>query len=80
MTGTARVCLPSNWMLVDLPRVRDRRGSLCFTEANRHVPFQIERVYWIYGIPGDTHRGRHSHLSVQEFVGRGGRRVRRALR
>ena len=24
----------------------------------------IERVYWIYGIPGDTHRGRHSHLNV----------------
>ena len=68
MTDTARVLRPSTWTLVDLPLVRDRRGSLCFTEANRHVPFLIERVYWIYGIPGDTHRGNHSHLNVQEFV------------
>jgi WxcM-like protein len=68
MTGTAPVCLPSTWALIDIPLVHDRRGSLCFTEANRHVPFLIERVYWIYGIPGDTHRGSHSHLSVHELV------------
>lgn len=68
MTGTAPACRPSTWMLVDIPLVRDRRGSLCFTEANRQVPFVIERVYWIYGIPDDTLRGCHSHLSVQELV------------
>jgi hypothetical protein len=56
------------WTLVEIPLVEDWRGSLCFAEANRHVPFTIERVYWIYGASGDTQRGRHAHLSVQELV------------
>jgi WxcM-like, C-terminal len=56
------------WTLVDIPLVHDRRGSLCFAEANRHVPFAIERVYWIYGMSGGMQRGRHAHLSVQELL------------
>ena len=58
----------STWTLLEIPLVQERRGSLCFAEANRHVPFAIERVYWIYGISGDTQRGRHAHLSVQELL------------
>lgn len=56
------------WTLVDIPLVHDRRGSLCFAEANRHVPFAIERVYWIYGMSGGMQRGRHAHRSVQELL------------
>jgi hypothetical protein len=58
----------SAWTLVDIPLVHDRRGSLCFAEANRHVPFAIERVYWIYGMSRGMQRGRHAHLNVQELL------------
>lgn len=68
MSTTARTLQLSAWMLVDIPLVNDHRGSLCVAEANRHVPFPIERVYWIYGVPRDTQRGRHAHRSVQELV------------
>jgi hypothetical protein len=54
--------------MVDIPTAADGRGILCFAEGNRQVPFPIERVYWIYGIPGETHRGRHAHRKVQELV------------
>jgi len=58
----------SAWTLVDIPAVNDARGSLCFTEANRHLPFPIERVYWVYDIPRYTERGGHAHRSVRELV------------
>jgi hypothetical protein len=58
----------SAWTLVDIPEVHDRRGRLCFAEANRQVPFAIERVYWIYGMSSDMQRGGHAHRSVQELL------------
>lgn len=68
MSHTAPAPQVSTWTLVGVPTVADGRGSLCVTEGNRHVPFSIERVYWIHGIPRDTRRGNHSHLSVQELI------------
>jgi hypothetical protein len=58
----------SAWAPVDIPTVIDGRGSLGFAEGNGAVPFSIERVYWIYGIPSDMTRGRHSHLTVEELL------------
>ena len=60
--------LASEWMLVEIPTSEDQRGALCIAEANRHVPFSIERGYWIYDVPGDARRGCHSHLTVEELV------------
>jgi hypothetical protein len=57
-----------SWTLVDVPSVREPRGSLCFAEANHHVPFAIERVYWIHGIPHGARRGGHAHRSVYELI------------
>ncbi len=68
MSSTAPTPQVSTWILVEVPTATDGRGNLCFTESNRHVPFSIERVYWIHDIPSDTRRGNHSHLSVQELI------------
>lgn len=46
--------------LIELPKVHDPRGNLTFVEERRHVPFDIERAYWIYGVPGGEHRGGHA--------------------
>ena len=36
--------------VVELPRIQDRRGNLTFVEADRHVPFDIRRVYYLYDV------------------------------
>jgi WxcM-like, C-terminal. len=38
--------------LINLPKLLDPRGNLSFIEEENHVPFMIERVYWIYDVPG----------------------------
>jgi WxcM-like protein len=68
VTGPAAAQRLATWALVEVPTAADGRGSLCFTEGKRHVPFSIERVYWIHDIPSDTRRGSHSHRSVQELI------------
>ena len=54
--------------LIDLPRIPDPRGSLTFIEGGRHIPFRIQRTYWIYDVPGGELRGGHAYRRLEEFV------------
>ncbi len=54
--------------MVDLPKISDPRGNLTFVEANKHVPFDIERAYYLYDIPGGAVRGGHAHKELRELI------------
>lgn len=54
--------------MVKLPRIYDPRGSLSFVEQNSHIPFDIQRVYWIYDVPGGEDRGSHSHHRLEQLL------------
>ena len=54
--------------LIDLPKNKDDRGNLSFIEGQNHIPFKIERCYWIYDVPGGEFRGGHAFKKQQEFI------------
>lgn len=54
--------------LLQLPKVEDRRGNLTFVESRRHIPFAIERVYYLYDVPGGAERGGHAHKGLHQFL------------
>ena len=54
--------------IIQFPKILDDRGNLTFVEANRHVPFSIRRVYWIYDVPGGESRGSHAYRELQEVI------------
>lgn len=54
--------------IIQLPKIEDLRGNLSFLEENNHIPFKIERVYWIYDVPGGQIRGGHAFRNQQEFI------------
>lgn len=54
--------------LVDLPKISDPRGNLTFVEGNNHVPFSIERVYYLYDVPGGSERGGHAHKALHQLI------------
>lgn len=54
--------------IIDLPKILDSRGNLTFVEENRHIPFDIKRVYYLYDVPGGEARGGHAHKHLQQFV------------
>jgi hypothetical protein len=54
--------------ILPLPRIFDDRGNLSFIEAQRHIPFKIARIYWIYDVPGGEKRGGHAFRSGEEFL------------
>ncbi len=53
---------------IELPKIKDLRGNLTFLEQNNHIPFKINRVYWIFDVPGGEDRGGHAFKSTSEFI------------
>ncbi|MBW3530952.1 FdtA/QdtA family cupin domain-containing protein [Shewanella sp. NKUCC06_TVS] len=54
--------------LIDFPELGDTRGALIALEANRHIPFDIKRVYYIYGTAKGTARGFHAHKALKQVA------------
>ena len=57
-----------NVELIELPKFTDPRGNLSFVEQNNHIPFAIQRTYWIYDVPGGESRGGHAYRTTDEFI------------
>ena len=58
----------SNAKLITLPKISDPRGNLSFIEGNKHIPFEIKRVFYIYDVPTAVSRGAHAHKECHQFV------------
>lgn len=54
--------------IIDLPKISDPRGNLTFVEGLVHVPFEIERVYYLYDVPGGAERGGHAHKALHQLI------------
>jgi hypothetical protein len=57
-----------NCRIIDLPKISDPRGNLTFVEAGAHIPFAIERVYYLYDVPGGAERGGHGHKELRQLI------------
>ena len=53
---------------IDLPKIHDPRGNLTFIEGERHIPFEIKRVYYLYDVPGGATRAGHAHKTLQQVL------------
>jgi WxcM-like, C-terminal len=54
--------------VIDLPKIHDARGNLTFLEGERHVPFEMKRVYYLYDVPGGAERGAHAHKALRQLI------------
>lgn len=54
--------------ILRFPRIEDPRGNLSFIESGNHVPFEIQRVYYLYDVPGGAERGGHAHKRLWQVI------------
>lgn len=54
--------------IIQLPKKLDARGNLSFLEERNHFPFDINRIYWIYDVPGGEIRGGHAYKELEEVI------------
>jgi dTDP-4-dehydrorhamnose 3,5-epimerase-like enzyme len=54
--------------IIELPKISDPRGNLTFVENGNQIPFSIQRVYYLYDVPGGSERGGHAHKELQQLI------------
>ncbi len=54
--------------LVTLKVLGDDRGQLVALEENKEIPFDFERIFYIYGTQEGVPRGQHSHYETKQFL------------
>lgn len=53
--------------MLEFPQRGDDRGHLVIVEGNKDIPFDIKRVFYIYGSDAEVVRGQHANRK-SEFV------------
>ncbi|MBF7730512.1 sugar 3,4-ketoisomerase [Pseudomonas sp. N040] len=54
--------------LIDFKLLGDERGHLTVLEANKNIPFEIRRVYYLTGTLPGVSRGFHAHKELEQIA------------
>lgn len=54
--------------MVDFKILGDKRGSLISLEQNINIPFDIKRVYYVFGTKNKVRRGFHAHKRLNQLA------------
>ena len=57
-----------NYQLLDFPIHGDHNGNLIALEKGKDFPFDIRRVYYIWGTKPNTIRGKHAHKNLEQVI------------
>ena len=68
INGEERAMLIEGCKLIELPKIVDPRGNLTFIEGERHIPFAVKRVFYLYDVPGGAERAGHALKNCHQFL------------
>jgi hypothetical protein len=54
--------------IIDFPKIQDPRGNLTFLQYPNQIPFEIQRTFWTYDVPGGGIRGGHAYNTQKEII------------
>lgn len=66
--GELRQLSVSGAKLHHMPLIKDLRGSLTFGEVNKHLPFEVRRIFTVFDVPSKDVRGEHAHKELHQFL------------
>lgn len=55
-------------LVINFPKIQDPRGNLTFLQYPNQIPFEIQRTFWTYDVPGGEIRGGHAYHNQQEVI------------
>jgi hypothetical protein len=55
--------------VIELPKIHNVAGNItAINNAEGSLPFEIQRVYYLYDVPGGENRGAHAHKKLQQLI------------
>lgn len=58
----------SDCITIELEKNHKEKGNITVCENFVNIPFNIERIYYLYDIPGGEERGGHAHKDLQQWL------------
>ena len=57
-----------NVEFIPLQKHGEERGMLVSLEQAKNIPFEIKRVYYMFGTQGNVRRGYHAHKKIRQVA------------
>lgn len=57
-----------NCSILELNNIQNRAGNICIVESNKSIPFDINRIYYLYDVPSNEERGGHAHKQLYQLI------------
>lgn len=54
--------------ILQLPRIYNPAGNITAINNNKEIPFTVERIYYLFDVPGGESRGGHAHRNLQQLI------------
>lgn len=54
--------------IIELDKHHKEKGNITVIENSNTVPFDVQRVYYLYDIPGGETRGGHAHKGLYQLI------------
>lgn len=55
-------------VILPMNKIHNRAGNITIVEGNKHIPFEVKRIYYLYDIPGGEDRGGHAHKELRQLI------------
>jgi oxalate decarboxylase/phosphoglucose isomerase-like protein (cupin superfamily) len=57
-----------DYSIIKFPKNHTQKGNITAINNNIEVPFEINRIYYLYDIPGGESRGGHAHKKLEQLI------------
>lgn len=54
--------------IIEFNKISDPRGNLTFLQHANPIPFEIQRIFYTYNVPGGEIRGGHAYKEQKEII------------
>jgi hypothetical protein len=54
--------------VIEIDKHPNESGNITIIENNETVPFDVQRVYYLYDVPGGEERGGHAHKELRQLL------------
>ncbi|WP_367392669.1 FdtA/QdtA family cupin domain-containing protein [Lewinella sp. LCG006] len=54
--------------IILLPVVHSEAGNITAINNSQEIPFNVQRVYYLYDVPGGESRGGHGHKDLHQLI------------